>query len=793
MFHNYLKVAFRNLARYKGYSFINIAGLATGIASCLLISLWIQDELSYDNYHRDPDRIFRVAARSQSPTDESQSARISAPVTAVLREHFPQVEKAAMAIGVSDGLVNHEGLSGYEGRFFADNELFDILTIPFLAGDRSTALAEPYTLVLTRQLAEKYFGSIDVVGETLNINRRDYRIAGVVQDPPANTHFKYGLLLSLRTFDGRYPFDAWFLGNMLTYVKLRPGVDRAALDEQLRQLVKNYAGEGALEPGETYEYFLQPVKDIHLHSHLRQEVEPPGSVQYLIIFGAVALLIIIIAGLNFANLTTARSTTRAREVGMRKVVGAGRLQLATQFMGETLITAVLALLLALTLVELAAPYVSALSGKALNLDSLMNARGIAALGAGLLVLVATAGVYPALILSSFSPALTLKSSQGSSSSKNHVQRMLVVGQFIISAFLIIGTLTIYEQLDFMKGRDLGFTKEQKLVIPFRGGATLRDNYEQVKASFADLAAVTGLTASSNTPGQKRMGRWDTELSTSQSSISVPVNFYYVDFDFLPEYDIDVIAGRPFNREIASDVEGAYLLNAAAVAKFGWQSPIEALGNRLSAIDEGVIIGVVDDFHYLGLQSIIEPMILQVRPSMFAVLTLTLEPGNLSATLAALQSKWQDFYPDSPFEYYFLDEYFQRQYISEEQIGSLLGLFTGLGLLIACAGLVGLASFSAQRRTKEIGIRKVLGATVSQIVALLSREFLLLVLGANFIAWPLAYYVVNRWLEQFAYHMDLGLGMFLATGILTLVIALVTVGYQAIKAATANPVDAIRYE
>lgn len=793
MIKNYLKMGLRRFNRHRGYTFINMFGLTVGIGCCLVIFLFVSDEMSYDKYHNDLDRIYRVAVRIHSPTTAGEgSAQVCAPVARVLRENFPQVEAVAQTFTVRGGLTERGEKKFYEEtRIFADTELFEILTIPFLQGDARTSLDRPNTIVISERMAQKYFGQQDALGQTISINSRDYEITGIIATAPHNTHFKYDYFISMKTLEGRYPFDAWLLSNFHVYIKLKPNVDIADLAAQMELIGETYIPKEMITPGDKITYFLQPVANIHLFSHLRNESEPCMNPFYLYIFSAIGLFVLLIACMNFINLSTARSTKRAREVGVRKVIGAKRGQLVRQFFGESAVIIVMALLSALILVSGILPLVNSISGKAFETTDLLRPSVLLLMLALVIFVGFTASAYPSLVLSSFQPVKALRANFRTSSKGSSLRKLLVISQFAISIALIGGTLIVYRQINFMKSQYLGFDRHQKIIIPVRGALSIEENYEAVKEAFLQHTSITGASVSSKIPGQ-RLDRWDTKVIGGGEGQSRVLNHLYVDPDFLKEYRIPLVAGRLFNKEMSTDPKETFVLSRTAVEEYGW-TPEEALGKRLESIFPATVIGVVEDFHYQGLQTTIEPLVIAWRPEMFMLITLSFTTESLPDTLAFTKRKWEELFPGHPFDYYFLDSYFDRQYQSEERIGKMFTVFTVLGVIIACLGLFGLASFTAEQKTKEIGIRKVLGATVPEILFLLSLEFLKWVLVANIIAWPVAYLTMSSWLENFAYRVNVNFGVLLASTLLAVAIAFITVGYQSAKASLANPVNALRYE
>jgi putative ABC transport system permease protein len=796
MLKNYLKIALRNFQRHKGYSFINTAGFAIGMACCLLILIYVRHELSYDSYHKDVERTYRIAQDIRTQTANRIFAPISPMVAPTLKADHPQVEYAARTIPARSRLVKRGETFFYEDRFmYADQELLDIFTIPFIQGNPRDALTRPNTLVISQRMAHKYFGSANPLGETLKINERELEITGVVEDSPENTHMKYDLIASLMTLKDWNEMSNWHSTMFYTYLKLKPNVNVEEFSQQVARIADKYVGERLKNWGDVYHYFLQPISSIHLHSHLSYEIEPPGNPTYIYIFSFVGVFILLIASLNFMNLSTARAANRAKEVGLRKVVGAQKLQLIGQFLGESLLVAFLSLGLAMITARFAITLLNNLTRVSLSFDELLKPGVLSLLIGGAVLVGLAAGLYPAFVLSAFRPALTLKGSTATGARSVTMRTVLVVVQFAISVGLIIGTLTMYRQFNFMKNQYLGFEKEQKLVLPLRGGINIQKNFESVKDMFSKYPSITGITVSSTVPG-RGVSNFGISLVGEDDPKNQSMYHMYFDDDFIPDYGIEIAAGRAFQKGMSTDFMGAFLINEAAVKAFGWSSPEEALGKRLQTGHGGrinPIIGVTKNFHYRGLQSEVEPLVMEFLPWTFRYITLSVDITDLKEILAFVESQWKELFPGNPFERFFLDTDFDRQYRADEQVGSIFGIFTLLGLFIACLGLLGLASFTAESRTKEIGIRKVLGSSVIGIVLMLSRQFTKWVLVANLIAWPVAYFAMHKWLQNFAYRIRLDILTFALSGLLVLAVALLTVSYQSIKAAIANPVDSLRYE
>lgn len=797
MLKNHFKIAWRNLWKNKSFSFINIAGLAVGMAASVLILLWIRNELSYDEYHADADRIYRVAVDIQSSAANRIFARTSAPLAPALEKDFPQVEHAVRLWQWNNLLVKY----GEENIFYEDNYylvdpgIFDVLTIPLIQGDARTALNRPSTLVIAEETAKKYFGGEDPIGKTLLINDKEFEVTGVMQELPHNSHLKFNLITSFATLEN----EDWFKNDMqnwhstmfYTYIKVKEHVDIPALENQIKTAANPYVGEVL---GSAYNYFLQPIQDIHLYSDLRNEAEVPGNAVNVYIFTVVAILILLIACLNNINLTTAQSSNRAKEVGVRKAVGAAKVNLFNQFVSESLLLTALALVLAMLLVFATHPVFEYLSGQTYNLGQIFTPRLIIVL-LGLTFLVGmAAAIYPALFLSSFRPVRVLKGKLNMGTKGTSLRKVLVVCQFTISLILIVGTIMIYRQLDFMKDENLGFDKEQMLILPIRGGVSITDRFEQIKDEFQNHSSVVSLTASSSVPG-KGVDNFSASLIGEDDDKGQSLYYLFVDFDFLKTYGIEMVAGRSFNKSFQTDAESAFLINEKAVKALGWATSEEAIGKKLKAGfgREGEIIGVYKDFHYRSLQAPIEPLALAIVPWRFSYISLKMNTKELSSTMAFVEKKWHELFPRNPYEYSFLDEEFNKQYIADENTGRTFLAFTGIAIFIACMGLFGLATFTAKQRTKEIGIRKALGASVASVVVLLSKDFIRLVIIAIVIATPVAWYAMDRWLEGFAYRIEIGWWMFALAGLLAIVIALLTVSFQSVKAALMNPVKSLRSE
>ncbi len=801
MFKNYLKIALRNLRRHKVYSVINLAGLAIGMTCCFLILLYVKDELSYDRFHANADRIYRIAWLNEHP-----QTRTPHPMAQAMTQDFPEVENAVSLSPLwGAGLTRRTFSMRYGDKRFdeqnvlsVDTAFFKIFSFPFLKGDPATALQEPFAIIITEKAAQKYFGEEEALGKTLRVNNEvDLKVTGVAQNVPAASHFHFDFLVSYTLLKPRETgsYYTWADFGHYNYVLLKPGVDPKAVEAKIPLWIGKYLdwpeeSLASLRAGPN-RFHLQPLTDIHLRSHVAWELEPNSDIANVYLFTAIAVFILLIAGINFMNLATARSTTRAKEVGMRKVLGAVRAQLIGQFLGEAILLSLAALLLAIALVELLLPAFNALSGRALAVNYFEQPGFLFGMLAVALFTGSFAGSYPAFFLSAYQPAKVLKGETKAGKRSARFRRILVVAQFALSIALIAGTAIVASQLDFLRSQKLGFDKEQVLVLRLKH-QPMREQYETVKTELLRKPEVQRASAVSNVPGGRFNGnpiQWrpnDEDEDVAQTR---------VDYDFFATLDIPMAEGRTFQREMITDADSAFILNETAAKLFEWDT---AVGKRITWFDDdntrrGTVIGVVKDFHFQSLRTRIEPLLISMSRRSFNYMLLKISPNDLPGTLAHCESVWKKFDPEFDFEYSFLDRDFDQLYRAEARMQTLFGYFTFLAIFIACLGLFGLASFTTQQRTKEIGVRKVLGASVAGVVGLLSKDFVKLVLLANLFAWPAAYLAMSLWLQDFAYRASLNVWTFLFAGGLALVIALLTVSFQALKAALANPVDALRYE
>lgn len=796
MFKNYLLIALRNIKRYKGYSLLNILGLSIGIASCLFILLYVQFELSYDTYHKDADRIYRVA--NSRKTDARLELFATAPVGAAptIKESFPEVEDAARCSEANSFQVKYKEKQFIEENTgYADNALFRVLDIPVIYGNVKTILTRPKTVVITEAISKKYFGNINPIGELLMLDTTAYEVDGVIKDFPANTHLKKDFLICFQTaLDRMHEFgmtNHWRGMNCMNYIKLKEGTDPIKFEVKIKFLPEKYSGDDLRKNGVTSTLFLQPITDIHLYSDMNWEVEPGGNATYIFVFAAIGILILLLAGMNYMNLMTARSSNRSNEVGIRKVVGANKSQLISQFIGESVVTTFISVAFSILIVIIFLPLFNNLTALEFNFTSLLKPEIVTGLIFISFFISIAAGGYPAFLLSGFKPISILKDTAGVGGRGLIIRKLLVVSQFAISIILIIGLLLFLQQVNFMKNQYLGFDKEQKLVIEFDRSIITPATYETIKREFADNPAINRSAFSSSVPG-RWMYFWHLHPFGDDKNDQM-INCFQIDYDFINEYNLEIIAGRQFMRERGTDnYDRGWILNESTVKAFGWKTNEEALQHSIDRATNP-IIGVVKDFHLKGLQSKIEPLALFLMQEDFRYLTLKVNTENAGKVVSFIKEKHAKLFPGYLFDYFFLDDDFNKQYKSEENTASLLTIFTTLGIIIAVLGLFGLAAFLTEKRTKEIGIRKVLGSSVSKIVFLLIKEFISWVILANIIAWPIAYYLMNKWLQDFAYKTDISWWIFILSGIIALLIAIITVSYQAIRAATANPVESLKYE
>lgn len=813
---NYMKLAFRHLQKHKAYCAIHIAGLAVGLTCLISIGLFVEYELRYDQFHQKKDRIFRVLRERQVPDQPPLvSITTSAPLAPTLQKDFPEIEQAVRLWEQKRLWVQHEQNGFFETIWMSDPNLFDAFTLPLRQGDAKTVLQTPTSMVISQRLVQKYFGQENPIGKTIQINggysTGEYQITGVMENMPHHSTLQIDMVTATQStraaqwwWETWLPNRSWFPTQ--TYVLLAEGHDPQTLERKLSAFMARYMGEEAVEKNT---YFLQPLNRIYLYSfadfgtswNWASAMPQYGNINHLILFTTIAVFVLLIACINFMNLATARAASRTREVGLRKVVGANRSQLIAQFLGESVFISFPALLCALIVVQLLLPSLTTLTGKNLSIIALLQMRPELLLVLIVLTLFVglIAGSYPALYLSRFNPVEILKGVLGGDRG-GRARKVLVICQFTASTFLIICTTIVYQQHVFMSAKAPGFDKEQQLIMPLfshdRSSAInaetpLTRKVQTVKQAFLQHPQINQIAAFRFKPGV--LGGEQRMIHTTDDTRSIPMQVQEADDGFLDVFGLQLTAGRNFSPDIESDFNSAFILNEAAAKQLGGTSPLNQELEWRERRLKGKVIGVVKDFHSRPMNEKIEPFAIVWRPFQFRNLGFKIRPEALPTILPFLEKTWNRFLPNRPFVHVFLDEDFDALYRKEMNLMQIFGLFSLLAIFVSCLGLFGLVAFMAERRTKEIGVRKVLGASTTNLTLLLSNEFTKLVAVANLVAWPLAYYAMDLWLQQYAYRIQLGLGVFVISGILALAIALGTISYQAIKAARANPIDSLRYE
>jgi putative ABC transport system permease protein len=807
MFKNYFKMAFRNLLKNKSFSAINILGLAIGLAVCLLITLFVIDELSYDSYNVNADRIYRVSSDFNFNGTIMNKRESPAHMATDMTNDYPQIELATRLRYIGETLVKKGTQTIAEpNTFYGDANMFKVFTLPFISGDANTALTEPQSIVISEDVAKKYFNTTDVVGKTIHLdNAADYKITGLIKNTPQQSHLHFNIIKAMSGFEQSRRPD-WMAINVSTYIMVKPGITQHDLDGYLKIATKKYAEPQLVQfahstiadlesKGGHFKFATIPLTKIHLYSNSSSEVEPSGNVQHVYIFIIIAVIILLIACINFMNLSTARSAGRAREVGVRKVLGSNRWALIYQFLIESTLTAFIALVIALTFATLLLPYFNAIAHKQIELNFIATTWLMPGLLSATVIIGLMAGLYPAFFMSAFMPAEVLKGKLATGFKGSVLRNGLVVFQFTTVIILIIGTLVIYSQLNYIRNKNLGYNREQVLVV--KNTYALNQHANSFKQDVLKLSGVQMGTLTSVFPTDltESNGVYSKDAAKSPGE-AITVSVWNADEDYIPTLGMKMAAGRNFSKDHLSDSTGI-VINEAAAALLGFKNP---LNKKLYQGDDmhpyvAHIIGVVKDFNFGSLRNRIKPLVLRLgfnRGSMaFRVNT---------KNLPALVSKVEKLYhsadanaADQPFEYSFMDDDFNHIYQSEQNMGKIFICFAFFAILIACLGLFGLVTYAAERRTKEIGIRKVLGASVANIVNILSTDFLKLVAIAVLVAFPIAWYAMNNWLQGFAYRTAISWWVFIVAGILAIIITMATVSFRAIKAALANPVKSLKNE
>ncbi|WP_158267558.1 ABC transporter permease [Adhaeribacter arboris] len=787
------------MVRDKMYSFLNIVGLSAGLTCFAFIALWINSELNYDAFNQNYDRIVRVNKLIKTETNLSESARSGATIAAVLQQDYPEVENT-VRMDMREEVVQYKDKLLQERIILTDPSFFHIFSYNLIRGNAATAISEPYSVILTESTARKYFGETDPIGETLKIYLYDgvemgksYKVTGITPDPPQNSHFTFSMLASFRTVEVANP--EVLTGNdpdndkFYTYLLLKPGADYKTFSQKITSLyTKNLAHRFNV----TYSYKLQPLRAIHLSTHVADEETAGGNQSHVYIFSTIGVFILLLAGINYTNLATARTVNRAKEVSIKKVIGADKTQLIFQYLLESVLMALLALVLALLISFFIQPFFYQITAKDISLFStpqlLIFLTGVT------IFLGILSGIYPAFILSAFKPASILKGAFKSGPKGVLLRQSLVIVQFVITLILITSVVVIYSQMTYIKHKDLGYNKEALLFLRVSGNTDVIKGYPAFKNELTVSPLVSGVATSNSLimGGLDKAGSQTTDARGKPFRVNTAL--LGVDTDYLKVYGIELIAGTNFTRQVTGDSIRPILVNESAVKRFNWHTPEKAIGKPFTTDGQpGTIVGVVHDFHFDVLQRPIEPLAIHPQAERFSRITIKLDRRKISQSKAFIEKVWAKHFPNALFDYGFLDKQLEAQYQAEERFSKIIVYFSVLSLVIACLGLYGLISYSISQKTKEIGIRKVLGATLNGIAVLLSKEFLKLVVFACFLALPLAGYILHYWLQDFAYRINLAWWMFAAAVVPVLLLALLTVGIQVMKAALINPVNALRRE
>ncbi len=787
MIYHYFKIAWRSLFHKKAYTFTTLIGLSLGLTSCILILLFVVDELSFDQYHNRKDRIYRITTTIKG-SDFEGIAKVNGPWGIAAQQEIPEIEAVTRFVMSGQLLFENDNQKFYEPNgFYADSTVFNIFSFDLLEGDPASALSGLNNIVITRSFARKYFGDESSIGRTLRIDgETDYQVTGVLEDVPSNSHFTFDYLLSMQSH--QHPQrDSWIEWNQFyTYILLRENASIESIAGKIKLILEKNMD---VELAENYTPFLQPLTDIHLHSQLHREITPNSNIMYLYIFSSIGLLILGISCANFINMSTAQASVRAKEIGVRKVNGAVRKQLVIQFMTEVFLICFFSLVIALLLTLAALPVLNGLTGKNIQPDYLLNPIIVVAILGVTLFTGLLAGGYPAFYQASLKPMQGLKGKWTSTGSAG-LRKTLVVFQFALSSTLVIASLIIFQQLRFIQSKPLGFDPQQIITIPIQSN-TFRSNYETVKSELLRHPGVLNVSISGNIPGGSDWGIPTVPEGFIKEN-TPDIRVMAVDHQFLKTYGIDVVLGRNYSNEIASDT-AAYLINEEAAKQLGWSDPLsKTFSMPVIGRAAAPVIGVVNDFHFRSIREKIGPLLFFIPPSeWYSIYSIKIDARKSKETLTYIEQQWARFDPQHPFTFAFFDDEYNMLYQQETRLATIVGYFTGIGIFLACLGLYSLASYTTQQRTKEIGIRKAIGASRTQIMALLSKQYLMLVLIGFAVALPASWYVLQQWLNSFAYHVDFNILLLCGCGLLSMLIALFTVGSQALRAAGANPIDSLK--
>jgi len=793
MLKNYFVAAIRSLYKNKGFTVINILGLSIGLASFVLISLYVYHEVSFDRYHANADRIFKIVENLKTENEMLYQSSSSPPMGPALQREFPEVESYVRLLS-TDMLVRHGDIVFNEEEcYFADSTLFKVFSFPLIAGDQRTALTEPHSLVLTRSAAQRYFGNGEALGQTLEIDKETYNITGVMEDVPENSHFRFSMVASFSTWsmpNEQYESTAWFWNSFYTYILLRDGQQIDGLRAKMKGFIERNVSKGDMY----YEDLpLQALTDIYMKETPRSwENGKRGSLSNLYILSFIALFILIIASFNYVNLATARASRRLKEVGLRKVLGAQRPMLVAQFLSESFVVSFLATALGAGISWVVLPLFNSMLDTTLSLAMLPIQYSVGGFVALAVLLGLFSGIYPAIIISGFSPLDIFRPSLRGFFSHQFFRRVLVSVQFVISITLVAGTLLVFNQLSLVRNRDLGFKKDATLLMPLNGNRDVRERIEIVKEQLLKVPGVVSVTASHTVPGQSTTNLFGMVEVQDGKMSPTNINTNFVDHDFLTAYGIPLVAGRNFSKALPADDTTAFIVNETAMRDLGW-TPQTAIGKKIDQNRKGTVIGVCQDFHYRSLHHTIEPLLLTINRYAYNTLSLKIHSDNIPAVVASLDTQWKQIAPGYPFAYSFLDQDYDKLYRADAQLGKVASVFSGLAIFVGCLGLLGLTSFAVERRVKEMSIRKVLGASVGNIIMIISWEFIALIGVAFVLSVPLTWYLVSRWLDNFTERISIGPVSFVVAGISVLVLAWSTVSFLSFRAATTNPSQALRQD
>jgi len=811
MIWNYFKISFRNLTRNKAFSIINILGLSVGLAASLLIALWVFDELSYDKFNENYDRIYRVERFIHFEGKIFHVPVCGAVYGKTIKERIPEVEDFTRIYDIELSVWNYKNSNSEEVVKFADTGFFKVFTFPLLRGNPKTALKEPFSVVLTKKAAIAYFGEEYPIDKTLEIEwgdkRKKYRVTGIIDEVPSQSHFHFNVLASFSTVEELMPerMDTWVSNYLYTYVLLYPRVGPQSLAPKMRKLVEEFispAFQAFLGDKSSVENIhdimqitLRPISDIHLKANLMWEIEPQGNITTVYIFSIVSILILLMACFNFMNLSTALGSKRSREVGIRKTVGAARRQLIFQFLSESIIISLISVIFALLIIEMVLPGFNTFTGKTLSLYTFLTPEYFLVLVSIVIGTGVLAGLYPAFYLSHFDPMVVLRKQSNERNRRFSFRQLLVIFQFSISILLIIGTITIYLQIKYFSEKPLGYNQENLFIISTESNE-VRSKLDAFKNILLQYPEVTNVTFSGSIPAATDFS--DSGFKSDDTEDPFSSIYFSVGYDFFQTYGIKLLAGRAFSKEYGTDTLNKYIVNERVIDKIGITNPEDAIGVHYGSFgrdgyESGEIIGVVKDFHIKPLNQEIEPVTFVLSSQWTEYITVRFTSDDLQGFIIKMEDNWKSQFPNDEFNYFFLKDRYESLYVNESRMQNILLIFTFLAIFIGCLGLFGLAAFVAQQRSKEIGIRKVHGASVGSIMVLLSRQFTYWVLLANLLAWPFAFYFIDNWLANFYYHIPMPYWVFIVSGLVALFVAVVTVSYRAYKAASANPVDSIKYE